>query len=318
VLPGVALLVTFSVGSWRLSSSWDGGPALRVGVIQASVAQRDRFQADGGIRTTLRHAQLTRELVAREELDLVVWSETAVDSDLDTTRGLATLLRRVAGEGQVPLVTGAPRSVAGRRTNSVVLVDPRGVSESYDKQRLVPFSEYDPELTGFLAPLLGPVTEGPAYRAGSEATIFHGAGIPLATPVCFEVTDPDLMRRFRGAGAKLFVNLSNDAWFGRSGYADMHWRHVIFRAIELRSWIVRGANTGVSGAVDPTGRVVARLPVFEEGSLVATVHAAGPPTFYSRHGSAPAVAGLGVLAATALLAGRGKVSSQRSGSRSPS
>jgi apolipoprotein N-acyltransferase len=121
--------------------------------------------------------------------------------------------------------------------------------------------------------------------------------------VCFEITYPGLMRRFRAAGAELVLNLSNDAWFGRTGYAEMHFAHAVLRAVELRSWVVRGANTGISGFVDPVGRVAAELPVFEEGVVSAEVHAAGAAPFYARAGDMPVIAFLVALIAISWLGG---------------
>jgi apolipoprotein N-acyltransferase len=141
-----------------------------------------------------------------------------------------------------------------------------------------------------LARLLGPVVEGAPYLPGTEPFVFRHGPIPFAAPVCFEITYPGSMRRFRGAGAELVLNLSHDAWFGRSGYAEMHFAHAILRAVELRSWVVRGANTGISGFVDPAGRVVAELPIFEEGVVSAEVRAAGAAPFYARAGDAPVLA----------------------------
>ena len=266
------------------------GPALRVGVVQAAVPQGQRFQPGSALRNTLHHAALTRRLAAGSApLDLVVWSETAVDDDLDAHQELQTLLRETAAAAGAPIVTGAPRSTGGRLANAVVLVDGGGVRDTYLKQALVPFAEYDPPLLAFLAPLLGPVTAGEPYVAGREAHLLAGP-LPLATPVCFEITMPGLMRRFRAAGAALVVNLSNDAWFGRSGYPALHLAQAVLRAIELRTFVVRGTNTGISAVIDPAGRVRARLAVFEEGTLVAEVRAAGAPPPYARLGNGPVLA----------------------------
>jgi apolipoprotein N-acyltransferase len=98
---------------------------------------------------------------------------------------------------------------------------------------------------------------------------------------------PGLMRRFRAEGAALVVNLSNDAWFGRSGYPEAHLQHAVLRAIELRSWVVRGTNTGISAVIDPAGRVRVRLGVLVEGTLVDEVRAAGSPPPYARLGNGP-------------------------------
>jgi apolipoprotein N-acyltransferase len=86
----------------------------------------------------------------------VVWSETAIDTDLDQAPGIVDALAELARDMSVSIVSGAPRSLGGRSTNSVVLVTPdSGLVDSYDKQRLVPFSEYDPPLFSWLSPLRG-------------------------------------------------------------------------------------------------------------------------------------------------------------------
>jgi apolipoprotein N-acyltransferase len=287
VVPVGAGILALGYGAWHLTSARPT-PEFRVGIIQASVPQADRFRPGSAPRNTEHHAALTRGLVSASQTDLVVWSETAVDQDLDVSPGLRAFLETLARDVDTPLVTGAPRSEGGRDTNSVVLVTPRqGLAESYAKQRLVPFSEYDPPLFAWLAPLLGPVTAGDPYQAGQEPVVFEQLDVSFAAPVCFEITYPHLMRRFRDAGAELVVNVSNDAWFGRSGYARMHLVHAVFRAVELRTWVVRGANTGISAIIDPSGRVQASLPIFEEGTLRAAVGRAGSPPLYARLGDLP-------------------------------
>ena len=305
-IPAGLAAAAVGYGAWRLAGQAPGAPTFRVGVVQASVPQEERFQPGSAARNVARHTAATRALAARERLDLLVWSETAVDIDLDSTPSLRAALEQLATETGVPLVTGAPRSEGGRHTNSVVLFAPgRGLVESYAKQVLVPWSEYDPKLGGVLAALIGPVTEGEPYRAGELATVLRGGPLPLSTPVCFEVTYPNLVRRFRANGAVLFVNLSNDAWFGPVGYPQMHLAHAIFRAVEERSWVVRGANTGISAAIDPAGRVVAEVPAFQSGTFTADVWAAGAPPFYARNGDAPAIAALAALAALSAVGSRG-------------
>jgi apolipoprotein N-acyltransferase len=295
--PAALLALCVAYGAVRTSGSDLAGPSLEIGVVQAAVPQRERFQPGSALRNTQHHVDLTRKLAAEAPVDLVVWSETSVDDDLDQQPEIQALLRWAANEAGAPIVTGAPRSAGGRRTNAVVAIDGSGIRTSYDKQMLVPFAESDPAQLGFLGGLLGPVTDGEPYVAGRAATLFQPGAIPFATPICFEITDPALMRRFRNAGAELVVNLSNDAWFGRTGYPGLHLAHAVVRAVELRTWIVRGTNTGISAVIDPTGRVVARLGVGVEGTLRARVGRAWAASPYARAGSLPFVA---LLAAAAI------------------
>jgi apolipoprotein N-acyltransferase len=303
--PALLLALAAGLGALRMAPPPAEAASLRVGVVQAAVPPRERFQPGSALRNTEHHIELTRRLAAAGPLDLVVWSETSVDDDLDAHPELGVLLQQTAAAIGAPLVTGAPRSAGGRRTNAVVRFDAGGLAGAYDKQRLVPFAEYDPPGFGFLAPLLGSVTEGESYVSGREAHLFAGP-VPFATPICFEITDPALVRRFREAGARLLVNLSNDAWFGPTGYAEMHLAHAVFRALELRSFVVRGTNTGISAVIDPRGRVVARLGLFEEGILAAKVGPAEGTSFYARFGSAPCVFALALCALLAALTGPGR------------
>jgi apolipoprotein N-acyltransferase len=127
---------------------------------------------------------------------------------------------------------------------------------------------------------------------------------PVRATGRFEISYPDLVRGFRAAGARLLVNLSNDAWFGPIGYPEMHFDHAIYRAVEMRMPVVRGANTGISGVIDAAGRVTAAIPAFEEGTLRAEVAAAGAPSLYARTGDWPLVTGLLLLLAATLRSGR--------------
>jgi apolipoprotein N-acyltransferase len=282
----VALAVA---GFGRIWTSGALPPAdVEVVVVQAAVPQAERFRPGSALRNTQRHIALSQRALSEAPADLLVWSETAVDDELESTPALRRALERLVRETGTPLVTGAPRRRGALRENAVVLITPdAGLVESYAKQRLVPFAEYDPDWGGLIAPLLGPVTEGPGYAAGTVPQLLTGGPLPIGTPICFEITYPDLVRGFEDAGAALLVNLSNDAWFGRTGYAEYHLRHAIARAVETHSWVVRGANTGISAIVDPNGRVVAELALFEQGVLRGRVGARGTPTPYSWVGSAP-------------------------------
>jgi apolipoprotein N-acyltransferase len=142
--------------------------------------------------------------------------------------------------------------------------------------------------------------------AGREATLLRLPEVAVAAPVCFEISYPDLLRGFAAAGAELVVNLSNDAWFGRTGFAETHLAHAPFRAVELRRWVVRGTNTGISAFVDPGGRVMSRLGLFEEGVLRGRVQPSSEPTLYARHGDAPWLALLAGCAGVPLLYGAGR------------
>ncbi len=307
------VLAALAYGSVRLASDWNTGTPLDVAVVQAAVPQQQRFQPGSVGRNVALHAQLTRALVAEGRPELVFWSETAVDAVLEESAESLAALHAVANETQTPLVTGAQRSYDGGLRNTVVRITPGSDAlESYSKQALVPFAESRPSWGLPLYGLLRNVLPESGYWPGESASVFPGK-VPFATPICFEITYPHMLREFRGAGAELIVNLSNDAWFGRTGYAPLHLSHAVLRAVELRSWVVRGANTGISALIDPAGRVQHQLGLFENGSLRGRVHATRGKTLYARFGDAPILALLCAFVVAAALRDQGASSATSTG-----
>ena len=164
------------------------------------------------------------------------------------------------------------RTPEGGFTNSAFAIRPDGVTSRYDKVRLVPFGEYVP-LWGRLMISDSLVREIGAFTAGTEA-IPLDAGIPLGLAVCYEIVFPNVVGRQVQAGAEVLATLTNDAWYGTSWALDQHFAQAVLRAVETRRWVVRAALTGISGAVDPSGRVVQRLDAGDEGVLIADVRPA--------------------------------------------
>ena len=102
--------------------------------------------------------------------------------------------------------------------------------------------------------------------------------------ICFEIIFPGLSRSLVKHGAGLLVNLTNDAWFGRSSAAFQHFTMTVFRAVENRRTLVRCANTGISGFIDPVGRIVERSELFEDAVIEKTVPVLKTTTIYTRLG----------------------------------
>jgi apolipoprotein N-acyltransferase len=173
----------------------------------------------------------------------------------------------------------------------------------YHKIRLVPFGEYAPlqsllALGGpFAAKLVqrvGDFTPGTDYAVG----LVDGRG--LSAFICYEAIFPDLVREFAARGADLLVNMTNDAWYGRTSAPYQHFSMAVFRAVENGKVLVRAANTGITAVVDPRGRVVEKTELFEPAVLVRDVPLVSGTTFYARHGDVFAWACFGLSVALAL------------------
>jgi apolipoprotein N-acyltransferase len=198
-----------------------------------------------------------------------------------------------------PQASGRDRVFVGAK-----LIDPEGrLTLRYHKVRLVPFGEYVPlqpllTLGGrFAAKLVRQVSD---FTPGSEATVGEAAGRRLGVFICYEAIFPDFVRRFTDNGATLLVNVTNDGWYGTTSAPHQHFAMTVFRAVENGRYVVRAANTGISGVIDPRGRVLARTALFEKTVLVRDVPDAALSTFYARNGDVFAWSCLAAAAALAL------------------
>lgn len=168
--------------------------------------------------------------------------------------------------------------------NSAVLVSPAGDWVSrYDKVHLVPFGEYVPfrKLFAFAGGLTQAVGD---FSAGTSREPLNAGGVKLGVFICYESIFPDEVRQFARNGAQVFVNISNDGWYGDSGAYAQHLNQSRMRAIENNRWLLLATNTGVTASVDPNGRIVARLPRKVRATLAAPYALTDVTTFYTRHG----------------------------------
>jgi apolipoprotein N-acyltransferase len=234
---------------------------------------------------------------------LVVWPEVPAPFSLQDTIFLARAQRIARGAGSgflVGVIDWKPMAGGGiGPNNSAVLLGPDGSQEFiYDKIHLVPFSEYVPWRNWFffakdLTGLIGDFQHGSQYKVGQ---ISGGA---FSVYICYEAIFPNEIRRFTLAGAQLFINISDDGWFGGSGAPGQHLAIARVRAVENRRWLLRDTNDGITVSVDPYGRIVARLPADIRGELDAPYAFRADLTPYARWGDW--LAWLCVLAALVLV-----------------
>jgi apolipoprotein N-acyltransferase len=153
--------------------------------------------------------------------------------------------------------------------------------------RLVPFGEYVPfkRWLSFVSPLVESAWE---FAPGTSTVMLPASGHRASTAICYEVVFPSLMRAAVLAGSELLTTITNDGWYGYSSAPHQHFELASMRAIEQGRYLVRAANTGISGIVDPYGRVVARSSIFERTALVGEARFLTSRTVYSFVGDAAA------------------------------
>lgn len=291
-LVAVALLVTvfLAYGGWRIGEidrAAEAAPTRVVALVQGNIDQSKKWRASFQDKTLQIYGALS-DAALDNNPDLIVWPETALPfyflHDEDLTGKTVRLVRR----SKVHFVIGSPSfRRAGeevRYYNSAYLVDPDGqVKGKYDKVHLVPYGEYVP-LRRYL-PFLGKMVEAVGdFESGREGQVLEWGQEKIGVLICFEAIFPALAAATAQKGAKLLVNITNDAWFGRSSAPYQHLSMVVFRAVENRLAVARAANTGISAFVDPTGRLLDETPLMEEAIRTRPLPLMNLETFYARHG----------------------------------
>ena len=169
--------------------------------------------------------------------------------------------------------------------NSAILIDPQGQRIfTYDKIHLVPFGEYEP------FPLIRSVVasvseEVGSFRKGSKYSVAHlPDGYTFGTFICYEAIYPGEVRHFAANGAELYINISNDGWFGRSAAPEQHLRMARVRAVENRRWLLRVTNNGFTASVDPYGRIFSPVPPDVRAAVDLPYDFRTDETVYTRFG----------------------------------
>ncbi len=292
--------------SWAYSTSLIASDAvsrpqatLQVGVVQPNIDQAIKWDQAFRDETLRRYERLTESF--GYGADLVIWPEAATPFIYEREPLYQLQLVGMANRASAPLLFGSPavRFDADRKPfllNSAYLLSPDGeLLGRYDKQHLVPFGEYIP-LKSSLLFFLEKMVEGIGdFQAGPGPTILsfqlkesEGATVArrvkFGVVICYEVIFPDLVRRMATAGAEFLVTITNDAWFGDSSAPSQHFSMVVLRSVENHLAFARAANTGISGFIDPFGRIIEASPIFTQAALQAEIPIRQTRTFYSRHG----------------------------------
>ena len=289
-LVAALLLITLSsFGAWRRSEleTLPKDRHLRVALIQGNIAQDKKWGPEYQEITMSRYETLTKR-AAVKGVDLVVWPEAAAPFYFQSERAYQQRLLQLNQETDSFLLFGSPAfAYDGQELvlfNRAYLTSPVGqVAGYYDKIQLAPFGEYVPfqQMLFFIDKLVEGIG---SFTAGTEITVFTIPQGRFGVLICYEDVFPDLTRRFVAKGADFLVNITNDAWYGRTSAPYQHLTMAAFRAVENRVPLVRAANTGFSAFVDIDGRVRARTELFDTAYRVDELGWPQITTFYTNYG----------------------------------
>lgn len=310
IAAALALVFTFGYGLVQLHAL-RGTSGIRISVVQGNIEQDKKWDPAYQAEVISIYKRLTHKALEQHP-DLIIWPETAAPfffgSDRPADRALTQDLRAFVKKNKVPLLFGSPTFEVkpGRIVhlrNSAFLLDPKGdVESAYTKIHLVPFGEYVPlkSVLFFIEKMVQAIGD---FQSGGDYTVMairperpnamtrnpvresaSPVEIHVSTVICYEIIFPDLVRKFVDRGAEIMTTITNDAWFGRTPAPYQHFSMAVFRAVENRVPVARAANTGISGFIDSTGRILERSDIFTEAHLTSTIIPRREKTFYTGHG----------------------------------
>ena len=320
VAVATALVVLVAVGGWGAWRVADGsltreGTPIRIGLIQGNIAQQDKWNPAHARRIFTTYIAMTRDAV-RRGAQYVIWPASSTPFTFEDPRDDPQgdeALRELAREVRIPILLGSDQVIrrepvtASELYNAAFQLDPDGKTIAvYHKIKLVPFGEFFPfqRWVAFAAPL---VQRFVPFSAGDGPVILPVGSHRASTAICYEVVFPSLARAAVAQGSELLTTVTNDGRYGQSSAPYQHWDMASMRAIEQGRYLARAANTGISGIVDPYGRIVVRSGIFEQVGLVGEARFLTGRTVYSLLGDVIAYVAIAltVLAATFARGHRG-------------
>ncbi|MGB2698342.1 MAG: apolipoprotein N-acyltransferase [Candidatus Zixiibacteriota bacterium] len=261
---------------------------IRVALLQGNIPPNIKWHPDSLDYNFRVYTKMTQQ-AAEKNVDLIIWPETASPCYLTHEPLYYHLVQSLAESLNTHLIMGSNEyKILGYLKyvyyNSAFFFTPGyHFPEAHYKLQLVPFSERVP--FSDRVHVLDKIELGTAdFSPGQEYVIFEHPKGEFATLICFEIIFPDLVRKFVKRDAEFLVNITNDAWFGKTHGPFQHARIAIFRAIENRISIARCANTGISMFVDPYGRISHSTSLFDRKIVVGVISKREEKTFYSTYG----------------------------------
>lgn len=290
----------------QVDAATASAPRRRVSIVQGNVDQAVKWDPMFQIDTIQKYQRLSSQALG-DRPDLIVWPETAAPFYFQDpyVRSLKQLLLMGIRKTGVDFLIGSPAYEKKENItyyyNSAFLISASGETAGrYDKAHLVPYGEYIPLKRFF--PFINKLVAGIGdFRGGEPGKTIEWQGTRIGIQICFEAIFPQLARAMANNGATFLVNMTNDAWFGRTAAPYQHLSMTIFRAVENRRMLVRCANTGISAFIDPVGRVASATPLYAPAVETLPVPLLRMKTVYTRMGDILAWACLAILLLFAIL-----------------
>ena len=267
-----------------------GAGAQKARLVQPAVhpdaLQSGAWNARRGTEHLARMLALSTNYARGEKPALLVWPEYPVAAFYFDDPASQAFMQRVAREADAHFIFNTVTFQQGDRNrpqNSSAVISPDGrLLARYSKIHLVPFGEFVPWPFHYFVEKI--TMQAGMFQPGTEVVAASVEGRGVGVFICYESVFASAIRKFTAAGAQVLVNISNDSWYGRSAARGQHLLIARMRAIENGRWILRATNDGVTAAIDPAGRLRARLPSYEQGALTVGFDYETALTGYARWG----------------------------------
>jgi apolipoprotein N-acyltransferase len=283
----VCILISLAYGSVRLGEERPG-KQIKASIIQGNIEQDKKWDAayENEVIDVYRDLSLR---ASSESPSLIIWPESSVPFIFGQDKKYTDDLLELQNQIGSPLLFGSVLIKEKKKdrvllSNSAVLLDDHGkVTFTYDKIHMVPFGEYVPlgRILFFINKLVSSIGD---YTPGTHYSRAHISSGDFATLICYEIIFPGLVRKFYTNGGDFMVNITNDAWFGMTPGPYQHFSMAVFRAVENRKPLIRAANTGMSGFIDSSGRVLSKTALFERLISTGEIKTDTTRSFYSKYG----------------------------------
>lgn len=311
----VVLTVSLGYGFNNLSKK-DNEEKITVTIVQGNIAMDRELDNEYQRFIIEKQMQLTKRAAEQSRADLIVWSEGVIAGNMRKGSPIYSAVSALASDSQAYVMVGSSRrpkigerrfevdqaekldlaklqygqkvSITSKHYNSMFFFSSKGEPRGqYNKIRLLPFAEYTPRRNTI--PWPDKYKKADYFTPGKEHKVFDINGMQFGAVICWESIFPDLFRQFVKNGATFMINITNEAWFGRTTAPYQFLSMNVFRAVENRVSIARSANTGISSVIDPYGRIIARVSdgkrdIFVEGYLTREFPIMKEKTFYTMYG----------------------------------
>lgn len=295
------LVIVESYGYYNIYSirrSLENKHALKVALIQGNVGMFQKWKLTKQ-RTTDLYLGLTRKAL-KYSPSLVIWPETALPYIISVQPYYWNRVMSFVKANKINLIFGSigVNLLNGkyRFYNRDYMFTKNGRYSYYDKMHLVPFGEYIPlrKTFPFIAHLLRGAGIG-NFTRGSDFRILKSGRIMVGSMICYEAYFDSLVRNFPDKGANLLVSITDDAWYGKSSapYQDMSM--TVFSAVENDRFVARAGNSGISGIISPTGRIIRQTGIFDRTFILGNVKLINKKTFFTIYGNIFAYIAMGLF-----------------------